>query len=108
MSSKPQTSIRSFLFRLLLASIILTLFVSVLHGYQAGSKEIQQQMDDKLVDLATLLSHQLINDDATAYTLQAGDKFAFQLFSANKNILQYSTANKEPIAPLQAGFHENN
>ncbi len=108
MPSKPQTSIRSFLFRLLLASIILTLFISVLHGYQAGSKEIQQQMDDKLVDLATLLSHQLIDDDAMAYALPAGDKFAFQLFSAKQNVLQYSTINKEPITPLQAGFNESN
>jgi two-component system sensor histidine kinase QseC len=103
-----KASIRGFLFRLLLATIILTLFIAVLQGYKAGSKEIQQQMDAELVDLAKLLSNQMINDDMSAYTLHAGNKLAFQLFSAEKSLLQYSTTSTEQIAPLQAGFSETN
>jgi two-component system sensor histidine kinase QseC len=104
-------SIRGFLFRVLLATIILTLFVSVLQGYEAGSKEIQQQMDAKLVDLATLLSNQVVSknhEHDAAYTLQTGEKFAFQIFSAEKDLLRYSTQSKELIAPLQTGFSETN
>lgn len=107
-TSRHKTSIRSFLFRLLLATIILTLFISVLQGYKAGSSEIQQQMDAKLAGLATLLSHQVIDDHAVVHSLPAGDKFVFQLFSAQEKLLQYSTGNKQPLAPLQAGFGETN
>lgn len=103
------SSIRGFLVTLLLASIVLTIFLSVLQGYRAGSSEIHSQNNDRLVDIATLLSNQHFNADTSSYSIATGNNFAFQVFDSKKALLhQSNTAIKQPIAPLKQGFDEAN
>jgi len=101
------SSIRGFLITLLLAIILLTVFLTILQGYQASNKEIQQQMDARLIDMAHLLSSLHINNDISA--MHAGDKFIFQIFTPEENLLHYSTiASEQRIAPLKQEFNEVN
>ncbi len=97
------TSIRRFLITLLLAIIVLTIFLSVLQGYQASYDEIQQQMDAKLLDLAKLLSEQEINNK---HIVHIGEKYAFQIIpcsNGDKNI----EAFRETVSLLR-GFGKLN
>ena len=103
------TSIRRFLITLLLAIIILTIFLSVLQGYQASNKEIQQQMDARLIDMAKLLSNQHNSNDTSNDAIHAGNSFAFQVFNHQEDLLHHSTStNQQRIAPLKQEFNEVN
>jgi len=103
------TSIRGFLVTLLLAIIILTIFLSVVQGYQASSTEIQQQMDSRLVDIAKLLSNQHINNNAPSYAMHAEEHILFQVFNHKEDLLHYSTtATEQRLVPLKQEFSEIN
>ena len=104
------TSIRSFLITLLLATIILAIFLSVLKGYQASHTEIQQQMDKRLIDMAELLSNLHHAKQVVPNAAHVGDNFAFQIFSTDKNLLDRSSTaiNTPQITVLKQGFNEVN
>ena len=96
-------SIRRFLITLLLAIIVLTIFLSILQGYQASYNEIQKQMDAKLLDLAKLLSEQEL--DNNKYIVHAGEKYAFQIIPNNgeKDITKFRS-----MVALLKGFGKLN
>jgi two-component system sensor histidine kinase QseC len=103
------SSIRGFLITLLFSTIILTIFSSILQGYQASNKEIQQQMDMRLIDMAKLLTnlHNYTSDIDSP--INSGSSFAFQIFNPQKELLYHSnTANTQPIAPLKPQFEDVN
>ena len=103
------TSIRNFLITLLLATLILTIFLSVLQGYQASHQEIQQQMDTRLLQMAKLLSNQYDPNSFSEEAVSSGTHFAFQIFNRRKDLLHYSTGtNEQAIAPLKRGFNNVN
>ena len=99
-------SIRGFLTTLLLATIVLAAFVSVLQGYKASSQEIQQQMDFELVDLAELLTAQQINNGNSA--IYVGKKIAFQIINVEQGAADDLIANDQQISPLKQEFQEVN
>lgn len=105
-------SIRIFLISLLLATIVLTIFIAVLQGYQASSQEIQQQMDAKLLDLAKLLSKHVMNTQNASPSVHKGKTFAFQIISSkaisHNNHPDDHKTTQQTIAPLKQGFDEVN
>lgn len=105
------TTIRGFLITSLLAIIVLTTFLSVLRGYQTSSKEIQQQMDAQLIDLAKLLSNSLADNDHLNHDIQSGNKFAYQIISAKTAQHAGSDKMQQPLIvplPLKQTFNEVN
>jgi len=106
------TSIRRFLITSLLAIIVLTIFVSILQGYQTSSKEIQQQMDAQLIDLTKLLSDSLATKSKFNHDIQSGNKFAYQMITSEQIHLmeknQDSLSAQALIAPLKQAFSEVN
>ncbi len=103
------SSIRRFLITLLLSIIILTIFSSILQGYQASNKEIQQQMDERLIDMAKLLTNLHSYTSDMDIPIDSGDSFAFQIFNSQKELIYYSNAaDTQPIAPLKQQFENVN
>jgi two-component system sensor histidine kinase QseC len=103
------TSIRGFLTTSLLAIIVLTIFISVLNGYQYSSQEIQKQMDAELVDLAKLLSIHESTKTPSSEDIQMGNKIAYQIIHVkNKNSFVSEVKDKELIFPLEQIFNEVN
>lgn len=93
------TSIRGFLIATLLAVIVLSLFVSVYNGFHYSSKEIQQQMDEQLIDLAKILSQQA-NANPTAPVIQVNNRIAYQIIQSD-NKPEKPAANKALLASLE-------
>ncbi len=103
------TSIRVFLITSLLAIIVLTIFISVLNGYQYSSQEIQQQMDAELVDLAKLLSNHESTENPSSEEIQIGNKIAYQIIHVkDKDSLVSDLAGKGIISSLEQMFNEVN
>lgn len=88
------TSIRGFLITTLLAVIVLSLFISIYNGFHYSSKEIQQQMDKQLLDLAKILSRQA-NQKPTGDIVQVNNRIAYQILKATDTPTKQ--ANTKPL-----------
>lgn len=103
-------SIRLYLLMILVATLILVMFVSLLKGYQSSIETAQGLFDERLVNTAELIASahvaQTTSDSAQRPT---SDYLFFQIWDANGQLLTRSdTAPHIALSRFEKGFYDVN
>ena len=103
-------SIRLYLLLILVATLILVMFVSLLKGYQSSIETAQDLFDERLVNTAELIASanvaQTTSDLAQSPT---SDYLFFQIWDAKGQLLtRSSTAPHIALSPFKKGFYDVN
>lgn len=100
-------SIRLYLIIALLAAITLGLFVAAVYGYGKSTIEAEALLDTQLADMAALI--QTMRPARKPVSTLPSDRLAFQIWSANGNLVQRSTnSGVDPITRLEEGYRDEN
>ncbi|MDO8827452.1 ATP-binding protein [Methylophaga sp.] len=103
-------SIRLYLLLILVATLILVMFVSLLKGYQSSIETAQRLFDERLINTAELIAS-AHTDQTTADSSQSptSDYLFFQVWDANGQLLTRSnTAPHIALSRFEKGFYDVN
>lgn len=103
-------SIRLYLLLMLLATLSLVMFISLLKGYQSSLGEAQKLFDQRLKATAELIAS--ANTEVTpvkAHENQPADYLFFQIWDKNFQLITRSdTAPEEALSEFKEGFYDVN
>jgi two-component system, OmpR family, sensor histidine kinase QseC len=100
-------SIRLYLIVALLAAVTLGNFVAAVYGYRSSLEEVETLLDTQLADTAALI--QTMRPARNAVSVQPSDRLAFQIWSANGQLVQRSANSGElPITAFEEGYRDEN
>ncbi|MDT8310662.1 MAG: ATP-binding protein [Methylophaga sp.] len=103
-------SIRVYLLLMLLATLALVMFISLLKGYQSSYQVAQDLFDERLKATAELLAS--ANTETTpvkAHQNQPADYLFFQVWDDNFHLITRSdTAPEKALSPFTEGFYDVN
>mgnify|MGYP003655745667 FL=1 len=103
-------SIRLYLLLILVATLILVMFVSLLKGYQSSIETAQGLFDERLINTAELIASAHV-DQTTSDSAQrpTSDYLFFQIWDANGQLLTRSdTAPHIALSRFEKGFYDVN
>jgi len=103
-------SIRLYLLLILVATLILVMFVSLLKGYQSSIETAQRLFDERLINTAELIAS-VHTGQTTAGSSQSStsDYLFFQIWNANGQLLTRSdTAPHIALSRFEKGFYDVN
>lgn len=103
-------SIRLYLLLILVATLILVMFVSLLKGYQSSIETAQRLFDERLVNTAELIASAHVNQNpADSAQRPTSDYLFFQIWDVNGQLLTRSdTAPHSAMSPFERGFYDVN
>lgn len=103
-------SIRLYLLLMLLATLALVMFISLLKGYQSSHQVAQDLFDERLKATAELIAS--ANTETTpvkAHQNQPADYLFFQVWDDHLQLITRSTtAPEEALSPFSEGFYDVN
>ncbi|HSG93103.1 MAG TPA: histidine kinase dimerization/phospho-acceptor domain-containing protein, partial [Methylotenera sp.] len=103
-------SIRLYLLLMLLATLSLVMFISLLKGYQSSLGEAQKLFDERLKATAELIAS--ANTEVTpvrAHENQPADYLFFQIWDKNLQLITRSdTAPEDALSTFSEGFYDVN
>jgi len=97
-----------FLVVMLLAIMILTVFLAVLHGYRSSMAEVQQLFDTELVDKAHLLAITGNGRSAKGEVVSVSDQYAFQVWQDGEILQRSDNTPLTAISSLEDGYQDTN
>lgn len=103
-------SIRLYLLLILVSTLILVMFVSLLKGYQSSIETAQRLFDERLSDTAELIASANTQQlPADVFGGQTSSYLFFQIWDANGNLITRSdTAPKIALSRFEKGFYDVN
>lgn len=103
-------SIRLYLLLILVATLILVMFVSLLKGYQSSIETAQGLFDERLINTAELIaSAHVAQTTADSSQRPTSDYLFFQIWDANGQLLTRSdTAPHTALSRFEQGFYDVN
>jgi len=103
-------SIRLYLLLILVATLILVMFVSLLKGYQSSIETAQGLFDERLINTAELIaSTHVAQTTADSAQRPTSDYLFFQIWDANGQLLTRSdTAPHIALSRFEKGFYDVN
>ncbi len=103
-------SIRLYLLLILVATLVLVMFVSLLKGYQSSIETAQQLFDERLINTAELIASAHIGQNTVDSTQSpTSDYLFFQIWDANGQLLTRSkTAPHIALSQFEQGFYDVN
>ena len=103
-------SIRVYLLLMLLATLALVMFMSLLKGYQSSLDVANKLFDERLMATAELLAtSNTTNSPTKPHDNQPAEYLFFQIWDENLQLLTHSKqAPTEALSPFEQGFYDVN